>query len=428
MAVIGGGITGLSLAHFLAKRGIDPVVHESADQVGGLGRQFRWKNNDIDCFYHVISPPDRPLLDLIEEVGLTSDVRFQPVRIGYHVDGLLHPLSRPIDLLRFAPLSFHDRIRTGLGTLYLQRCVRDPGSLDRRTAREWLTSVFGERVYEVLWAPLLASKFGDRGAEVPAYWMWARLCRESKSSARALGRLKGGGRRLLEKLRETLETAGHPVRTGEPVVALVPGEKNVTVVTPSSREPHDAAVSTLPIPQARDLLEAPLKDLVPFQDLEYQGVVNAVIACRRSLSPYYVLPVTHPRFWFQGVVETTRVIPMEELGGVHWIYLMNYCDRRGQAYATPDERVIQLALEGLTEIFPGFSEQDVHEVRVFRTPFVEPVWQLGHLEKVERMRLGDSRIFFANTAFVYPGVNSFSSSVELAQRVADRVRSLVGGR
>lgn len=425
--MVGGGITGLSLARFLTRHGLDPVVFESTDQVGGLGRQFSWKGVEIDCFYHVISPPDRPLLDLIRDVGLASEVGFEPVRIGYHIDGRLYPLSKPIDLLRFEPLSFLDRLRTGLGTLYLQRMIRDATSLDRRNVREWLTRIFGPRVYDVLWAPLLASKFGDRADQVPAYWMWARLCRESKSSARALGRLKGGGRRLLERLRETLEAAGHPVRTAAAVRVLSPDRNKVTLITSRGEEIFDAAVSTLPIPQSRDLLEPRLHEHVPFQDLHYQGVVNAVVACRRSLSPYYVLPVKHPDFWFQGVVETTRVIPKEELGGAHWAYLMNYCGRASEAYATPDEVVEQRAIEGLSTIFPGFSRSDVHDVHVFRTPFVEPVWQLGHLSKVEGSRLGDTRVWIANTAFVYPGVNSFSSAVELAERTAARVAAALRG-
>ena len=48
----------------------------------------------------------------------------------------------------------------------------------------------GERVYRVVWDPLLRGKFGDLAEEVAAVWFWNKL------KLRGGSRGRGGGERL----------------------------------------------------------------------------------------------------------------------------------------------------------------------------------------------------------------------------------------
>lgn len=83
-------------------------------------------------------------------------------------------LSAPLDLLRFSPLPFLDRIRLGLPALRARR-VKDWRVLENRTAANWIREVDGERVYRVIWEPLLRGKFGNVAQEVSAVWFWNKL-------------------------------------------------------------------------------------------------------------------------------------------------------------------------------------------------------------------------------------------------------------
>ena len=45
------------------------------------------------------------------ELGLGDAVTFHPSSVSTYYDGHLYPMMTPLDLLRFTPLRFHNRIR-----------------------------------------------------------------------------------------------------------------------------------------------------------------------------------------------------------------------------------------------------------------------------------------------------------------------------
>ncbi|MFX5634004.1 hypothetical protein ABTE18_19035, partial [Acinetobacter baumannii] len=83
--------------------------------------------------------------------------------------------STPMDLLRFTPLGFFDRIRLGLLALRARR-VKNWMELEDKTAEQWLKELGGESVFRVVWEPLLKGKFGEAAArKVSAVWFWNKL-------------------------------------------------------------------------------------------------------------------------------------------------------------------------------------------------------------------------------------------------------------
>ena len=192
IAVLGAGIGGLTSAYFLARAGLRPIVFEASDDLGGLGTHFEHDGQILDRFYHVLLDSDHDLLGLVEELGISQRLLWKETGMGFHVDGSLYGFNTPLDLLRFGAVPFLDRIRVGLGALYATRVKRSATDLDDRQAVEWLREVFGERVLERLWIPLLRAKFGDRLDRVPAYWVWNTLNREKDGSQEVKGYLREG--------------------------------------------------------------------------------------------------------------------------------------------------------------------------------------------------------------------------------------------
>ena len=105
IGVLGGGITGLTAAFYLLRAGADVTVFESRSQVGGLATYFNFGSFWWDKFYHCILTSDRPLLQLIEDLGLGSELRWTETKVGFFADGELYPMTSTMDLLRFRPLS-----------------------------------------------------------------------------------------------------------------------------------------------------------------------------------------------------------------------------------------------------------------------------------------------------------------------------------
>jgi len=63
VAVVGGGILGLTAAYRLAQAGVRVAVFERAPDLGGLVGSFDFGGRQVDRFYHVVLPTDDRVLD-----------------------------------------------------------------------------------------------------------------------------------------------------------------------------------------------------------------------------------------------------------------------------------------------------------------------------------------------------------------------------
>ena len=99
--------------------------------------------------YHFLYKTDEYILDLIDELGLGPKLKYFPSSVSTYYDGVLYPMMTPMDLIRFMPISFADRIRAGLTVLWLQR-MPNWRRLSGITALDWLRRWAGRRVTDVI--------------------------------------------------------------------------------------------------------------------------------------------------------------------------------------------------------------------------------------------------------------------------------------
>jgi hypothetical protein len=144
----------------------------------------------------------------------------------------------------------------------------DLGASDRKVS----AVVDGKTVFsdEVVWEPLLTSKFGARHGEVSAAWIWHRVHRVSRSRrtlfhAQVMGAFPGGTAALLQRLRQRIEARGATVHLGAPVHAVLSAggrARGVRVGGAGPRELEaDAVVLAAPLPRTAALL--PDDNVVP---------------------------------------------------------------------------------------------------------------------------------------------------------------------
>ena len=421
IGIIGGGIAGLATAHYLAEAGFEPTVLEGSDHLGGLGAHFEHEGVTLDRYYHVILDSDADLCGLLADLGLSASLVWRETGMGFMVDGVLYPFNTPLDLLRFGALNLFDRLRTGFGALYITKLKRQALDLDGVAAQAWLARLFGPRVLSRIWDPLLRAKFGERRDRVPAYWIWNTLNREKNGGQEVKGYVRGGYRAITDALVAAIERGGGTVRCRASVEWMEADTAGVRLSIGGAEHRFDAVVSTVPMGLLARLARGGLAAQLPLSQLQYQGCVNVLLLLRRPLSPFYWTAVVDPTFPFQGIVETTHVIPTEWTGGRHLVYVMNYCDAATDTYQRPDDVLRQQALDGLQRLYPGFTAADVEATYVFRAPNVEPVWTIGYLQQRPAARIADSRVYLCTTAQAYPRVTAWNTSVALAR---DTVRAI----
>jgi len=331
IAVVGGGIGGLVAAYWLAKAGARVTVYEASDQLGGLGTFFQYRNVSLERFYHCMLPSDRHLLGVLRELDLEDHIYWKETSFGFMRDGRLYGLNTPLELLRFSPLSFVDRIRVGLTGVWGSICSSD--GLDNVTCVEWLSRLSGRRAFETFWKPMLQAKFGDRYHEVPALWFWTRFNREKGGGKRECkGYIRGGYRRIIDTLAQFIEAHGGTIKLQAPVekLDLTADDRLVVKTAHDNPQEFDRVVVTAPIGFLRKAMEGgQLTQVAEKIDsgIDMQGVVNAVFMLRRGFTKHYWVAAIDDEIPFQGIVESTTLLEKADTGGVHLIYLMNYVHR-----------------------------------------------------------------------------------------------------
>ena len=408
VVVIGAGFCGLAAAYELGKHGIRATVLERDSDIGGLAGSFDVNGVRLEKFYHHWFTNDVHVMDLIEELGRQDQVLLRPTRTGMYYANQFFKLSSPLDLLRFSPLPFADRIRLGLLALRARR-VKDWKALEDRTAADWLREMGGERVYRVVWEPLLRGKFGDVAEEVSAVWFWNKLKlrggSRGKRGAEHLAYYRGGFAALADALADAIRAQGGEIRTDMPVTELVVDGGRVTgVVAGGDAVEADAVIATPPLPIVADLVEPHVSSdyVAQLRRIRYLANVCIVLQLDRSLSETYWLNVNDPGFPFVGVIEHTNFEPRSTYAGRHIVYLSKYLPETDPLYQLADRDLIDFTIEHLQRMFPELAADWVLGAHVWRAAFSQPIIERRYSNLRPSAETPIKNLHLGTMAQVYP--------------------------
>ena len=427
--VIGAGFCGLAAAWELGRHGVRVTVLEQDSDIGGLAGSFTVGGTQVEKFYHHWYPHDVHVTTLVEALGQADRMLLRPARTGMYYAHNFFGISSPADLLRLSPLPFLDRLLLGLLVFRVRR-VRDWRSLEDLTAVDWLRALAGERVYRVVWEPLLQAKFGELKEEVAAVWLWSRIkLRTQRGGARQLAYYRGGFGALAEALADAIRARNGTVRVGLPAEGLqVDGGQVTGVVTREGAVAADAVVATPALPIVADLLEphVPGDYVERLRRIRYLGNVCIVLELDRTLSDYYWLNVNDPGFPFAGVIEHTRLEPASTYGGRHLVYLSRYLPETDTLYRMPDQAVAAFALDHLRRMFPDLASDRVVRTHVWRAPHAQPVVECGYRRMIPERRTPLANLFLETMAQIYPEDRGTSLAIRNGREIGRTVAATLG--
>jgi protoporphyrinogen oxidase len=419
VAVVGGGILGMTAAYRLAQAGVRVSLFERSNDLGGLVGSFEFDGHPVDRFYHVILPTDDRVIGLAGELGLGDRFRFRPTKVGFYDDGRVFSMTSPKEFLTFPLLRMHDRIRLAS---FVARCQlkKDHHDLDDEPLLEWLTRLCGRRVVDRLWKPLLDSKFDGEFDDLPATYIWARTRRmgttRDRSGREVMGWLEGGYQTLIDALERRIRELGGEVNAGTAVEQIAGANGCAIGLTiDGTFRPFDFVLCTLAPPQAHRLLAPSLLDQAPKDHCRYLGVVCMLLRIKRSVSPYYHLNITDRRVPLTTIVETTHVVDPEHAGG-SLLYVSKYVDPSHPDQNRPADEVERDYRRYAQTIFPDLREDEIISSIVQRARVTEPVHLLGGAKRLPDM-FSVPNLALASTAHVYPEIVSGQAVTGVAQRV-----------
>lgn len=425
--IIGGGYTGLSAAFELVRAGVKPIVFEADSQLGGLAGSFDVGGVELEKFYHHWFTSDTYISDLVADLGETDRIVYRPTNTGMYFANRVFRLSTPLDLLKFSPLSFFDRIRMGKVALVARR-INDWKPLEDITAEAWLRKVCGDRVYAAVWGPMLAGKFGPFADKISAVWMWNKFKlrggSRGKGGAENLAYYRGGFAALSQKLAERVVELGGEVHTSTPIQEIIVRDKRVVGVrTADGVVEADAVIATPALPLIDKLVGAELTEAerTKIRSIEYLANVCLVLRLNRSLSGTYWLNVADPEFPYVGVIEHTNFEPVEAYNGQHIVYLSKYLPESSELFRMTDDEALEFSIPHLQRMFPEFSRDWIVAHNVWKARYSQPIVTLRYSEAIPASETSVDGLYIETMAQVYPEDRGTNYAVRNGRRIGREV-------
>jgi protoporphyrinogen oxidase len=310
---IGGGPAGLTAAYELSKHGVDSIVFEQADKVGGIARTEVYKGYRFDIGGHRFFTKVLEVQRLWHEILGEEFCRVPRLsRIYYRGRFFNYPLE-PVDALM--NLGFTHSIQ--ILASYLQAKIHPIP--DEQNFEQWVTNRFGQQLYETFFKTYTEKVWGIPCHQIQADWAAQRIqgmslkrailnavlpVRDAKSMIKEFDYPRLGPGMMWESLQARLEQNGVPVHLNSRVVRIEHSGRRVQnilvqhqgqTVTFSAEHfissmPISAAIARLDPPPPAEVLDAAKR-------LNYRDfLIVSLIVNREHLFPDNWIYIHSPEF------------------------------------------------------------------------------------------------------------------------------------
>lgn len=431
IGIIGAGAAGLAAAYDFAKSGHEVTVFESAPFVGGQASTIEVGGGRLERGYHHLFTNDTAIIDLMDELGIGDSMRWMPSTVGTYADGKIYPFVTALDLLRFRPLPFQDRVRLGLLTLWLQS-RKNWRSLESITANEWIQKHGTQRIYDTIWGPLLRGKFGQYHDKVGMPWLWSKFQTRVASRKGIFGREMLGYPvnsfdEIFDRLIAEIGARQGRVLLSAPIDQIV--VRDGAAVALRGRMPDgqcfetsfDLILATPPSFVFDKLLELDDDYRRRLRSVHYLAAIVLILEMKRPLTDTYWINITDRSVPFLGVIEHTNLMPRELYGGSHVVYLTNYLDRADPVYQMSSDELLELYLPHLKKFNPEFDPSWVTRVHYNAVSAAQPVIETNYSQRIPSHQTPVRNLWLANTTQIYPEDRGTNYSIAMGRTVARRI-------
>jgi len=414
IAILGGGITGLTAAYCLVKKNYQVTIFEKEKVLGGLAVGF--KSNDWNWYleraYHHLFANDYDILNFAKEIGFDKIFFRSPQTASLFNDKTILPLDTPFDLLKFPYLNIIDKLRAGIMITFL-KLSPFLSIYEKQTSKKFLKKTMGKNVWNILWQQLFRGKYGDYAEIILASFIWARI----KKRTKALGYVEGGFQTFINFIEEQLKSLKVEMLKGYEVGEIKKqGDKFII-----NNTLYDVVISTLPTPILIKVFQQilPKNYLQKLSKIEYLHALTLILETDKPiLNKTYWLNISISKIPIMGIVQHTNFIDKKNYGNKHISYLGWYLKRENKLMKMKKEELIKFVEPHLRILNSKFF---ILNSFLFKAPFAQPIFDKEFIKNKPDFITPTKNFFIANLDMTYPYDRGTNYAVKLGKEVAELI-------
>jgi oxygen-dependent protoporphyrinogen oxidase len=429
VAVIGGGMAGMSAAYRLKMRGFTPTVFERRDRVGGRMWSIRKGDYLMDVGMSAYLGTYREAIALIEEVGLASQMSDLPAIGATMRDGKRHHFdyNKPISTaLSTGILSWSSKLKAARLALDTFKNRASLGysdyaklaDIDIETVREYSRRALNEELLQYVSRPLVSGTWVADDADTSIallFWTIRNML------APSVYNLNAGVMQLPVELAKHVE-----VRYDCAVDNVTDKGAEVEVTSEGKTEIFEGCVIATTAEPAQRLfpqMDAVTRDLYASTRYRKLGNVCLGLSRRPADRATYYLPSPHEDPDTIAVIADHVKAPCRAPDGKGLLTVLlshEYLERNEHL---SDDAVLDYAFDRARRYYPDIERSQLEQYNVVRWPESVPAMQKGRFKRIANYAANvdrSARVQFASDLDRIPGCNgALVSGQEAAARLGD---------
>ncbi|MBF2001223.1 MAG: NAD(P)/FAD-dependent oxidoreductase [Synechococcales cyanobacterium M58_A2018_015] len=396
VVIIGAGPAGLTAGYELAKHGVQSVVLEKDNKVGGISRTETYKGYRFDIGGHRFFTKVGEVQQIWQEILGDEFIKVPRLsRIYYKGKFYNYPLSLFNTLMNLGVVSSAMILLSYLKAKLKAKLKLTPKP---ETFEEWVTDRFGERLYRTFFKTYTEKVWGIPCSKIRADWAAQRIqgmslkravvnalfgSQNAKSLIKEFDYPLLGPGMMWERCQEILERLGSPVQLNTSVVRLKRNGNHIESITVQQGDQTyeltgDHFISSMPVTALVHRMDPPppAPVLEAARGLKYRDfLIVALVVSREHLFPDNWLYIHSPEFkvgriqnfknWSMAMVPD----PSKTCLGMEY-----FCSEGDALWDMSDADLIQLATQEAINLGLGVQPGDVEDGVVIRQYKAYPVY------------------------------------------------------
>jgi protoporphyrinogen oxidase len=407
--ILGGGISGLSLAWRLGSRGVQSRVVEMDGIVGGLAKTVREDGYCLDVGPHSFFSENAAITDIVLELfnhSLKPNTR--RVKFYYRREYLDYPLT-PYSVLVQMGLWSGIRAAISFAKCKLFPRTRRAAGGEDETVEDWAIGSFGKHLYRTFFKPYTEQFWKVSCSELSARSIpfhtrtrfintLKMLFKKHVASGTSLIEREmlptyyppTGFGEIAERIADAALTVGAEIRLGCRAVRVdrLHGKRVRVIVESAGKQEEiegDHVVSTIPLSRFVEMLTpAPPADvLATAKRLDHRSLVALGMVTQKQnvLNCGYIYVLNRP---YNRIAEMNEFSPATSPPGENIIMVELPCLRNSAVWDASKEEIFDMCIGSLAEdgfLLPG----DVTRLLLVKEPYAYPIYRRDYAPHLKRL-------------------------------------------